>query len=134
MLKKTIKYTDYNGNEQSEDFYFNLNRAELTELEFSAKGGLDSMIKRISNEKDNQKLVELFKKIILMSYGKKSDDGRRFIKSEELRQDFEQTEAFVELFMELSSNADSALKFVNGIIPKEIEDHKEAAVAPKSNA
>lgn len=136
MFKKTITYTDYNGTERTEDFYFNLTKAELMEAELSANGGLEAMLKKIVNSKDAPKIVEMFKKIILMSYGEKSDDGRRFIKNDEIREAFAQTEAYSELFMELSTDAEKAAAFVNGIVPNmdaapgsgtiKLEDHKKA--------
>ena len=118
MLKKTIKYTDYDGNEREEDIYFNLNKAEVTEMELSKQGGLSEYIKRIVAAQDAPSLVELFKELICKSYGEKSLDGKRFVKSKELTEEFTQTEAYAELFVELASNAEEATKFVNGIMPK----------------
>ena len=118
MLKKTIKYTDYDGNEREEEFYFNLNKAEVTEMELSKQGGLSEYIKRIVAAQDAPSLVELFKELICKSYGEKSLDGKRFVKSKELTEEFTQTEAYAELFVELASNAEEATKFVNGIMPK----------------
>lgn len=126
MIKKTIKYVDYDGNEREEDFYFNLTKAELTEMELSTEGGMEQMIRKIISTKDNKKIVEMFKEIILKSYGEKSLDGRRFIKSKELTDAFVQTEAYSELFMELATDADAAAAFVNGVIPQMPEDHKKA--------
>ena len=120
MLKKTIKYVDYNGVERSEDFYFNLSKAELTEMQLETEGGFDAYIKRIVNEKSTPALIKIFKDIILRSYGVKSDDGKRFVKSDKLREEFSQTEAYSELFMELASNADAASEFITAIIPAEI--------------
>ena len=119
MLKKNIKYVDYDGNDRAEDFYFNLNKAEIVELELGTTGGLTKTLEKIVQEKDNKRIVEYFKAIILKAYGEKSADGRRFIKSQELRDSFEQTEAYSELFMELSSNAKAAADFISGIVPKE---------------
>ena len=126
MLKKTITYTDYNGNERTEDFYFNLTKAELSEMELSVNGGMTELIQQIINTHDNAEIVKIFKKIILASYGEKSTDGKRFIKSDELRTAFEQTEAYSELFMELISDEQKAAVFINGIIPVIPEDHKQA--------
>ena len=120
MLKKRIKYTDYDGNVREEDFYFNLNKAEITELELSTEGGLQQMIERIIDAKDTAQIIQFFKKIILMSYGEKSPDGRRFIKNDKLTEEFTQTEAYSELFLELASDEKSAAAFVNGIIPKDL--------------
>jgi hypothetical protein len=117
MLKKVITYTDYDENERTETFYFNLTKAEVTEMEMSTNGGLVKQIEKIVAEKDNKKIIELFKEIILSSYGEKSADGKRFIKSQELRDSFAQTEAYSQLFMELATNADAASTFINAIIP-----------------
>ena len=118
MLKKTIKYTDYDGNEREEDFYFNLSKAEVTEMELSKEGGMSEYIKKISATQNGPELIKLFKEIIIKSYGEKSLDGKRFIKNKELTEAFIQTEAYSELFVELASNADEAVKFINGIMPK----------------
>lgn len=120
MLKKTITYTDYDGNERTEDFYFNLSKAELADMNYSVSGGLSEMIKRIVNAQDLPELVKLFKEIILKAYGVKSPDGRRFVKDEELTKEFTQTEAFSDLYMELSTNTDAAIEFINKVIPSDL--------------
>ena len=117
MLKKTIKYTDYNGVEREEDFYFNLSKAEIAEMELEIPGGMTAMLQRITAAKDTPSLVKIFKDLILRSYGEKSADGKRFIKSKEISEAFSQTEAYSQLFMELATDADAASKFVNGIVP-----------------
>lgn len=122
MLKKNIKYVDYDGNERTEDFYFNLNKAEVIELQLGTVGGLTKTLEKIVQEKDASRIIEYFKTLILKAYGEKSADGRRFIKSKELRDSFEQTEAYSELFMELASDAKMAAEFVNGVLPKEAVD------------
>lgn len=126
MLKKTITYTDYNGVERKEDFYFNLTKAEITEMELSTTGGLSTVLQRIVSEQDQPQLIRMFKDLIIRSYGKKSDDGKRFIKNEQLSEEFTQTEAYNILFMELATDADKAAKFVNGIIPKDLNVSEEA--------
>lgn len=118
MLKKTIKYTDFDGNERNEDFYFNLTKAEVTEMEMSTAGGLGKLLNKIVNENDTKRMIESFKDLILRSYGEKSQDGKRFIKNDEIRAAFSQTEAYSELFMELATNSESAEAFVSGIIPQ----------------
>lgn len=130
MLKKTITYTDYEGNERTEDFYFNLSKAELMEMELSSSGGMEKYIKRIINERDNAKIVAIFKELVLKAYGVKSDDGKRFIKSEQLRDEFSQTEAYSDLFFELATNADAASDFVNGIIPKNLGTNTNTGKIP----
>lgn len=121
MLKKTIKYTDYNGVEREEDFYFNLSKAEVTEMELSVEGGLSQMLENIVNSKDNKHIIKMFKDIILKAYGEKSEDGKRFIKSEELSKEFSQTEAFSELFVSLALNEEDAANFVKGILPADLK-------------
>jgi hypothetical protein len=117
MLKKTMTYTDYNGISRTEDFYFNLTQAEITEMELSVDGGLVEMINRIIAAKDGKQIIAMFKDIVLRAYGEKSLDGRRFVKNQEIRDSFAQTEAYSDLFMELATNAEAASDFVNGIIP-----------------
>lgn len=118
VLKKTITYLDYNGTERTEDFYFNLTKAEVAEMELSTEGGLAKKFERIIAAQDSKQIIEIFKDLILRSYGEKSPDGKRFIKTQEAREAFEQTEAYSDLFIELASNAESASAFVNGIIPQ----------------
>ena len=126
MIKKTITYTDYDGNNRTEDFYFNLSKPELMEMDFSATGGMEKMIKRIVDAQDTKRIIEVFKDIILKSYGEKSADGKRFIKSKELSEGFSQTEAYSELFMELATNDKAAADFINGVIPKSLAAEIEA--------
>lgn len=118
MLKKTIKYTDYEGVERIEDFYFNINKAELAEMELSTKGGMVKRIERIVAAKDNKEIVEIFKEFILKAYGVKSADGKRFIKSQEVLDEFTQSEAYSELFMELATDDKAAAEFINAIVPQ----------------
>ena len=121
MLKKIITYTDYNGVERTEPFYFNLSKAELMEMELGVTGGMTEMLNKIINAKDGPSLMKTFKEMIMKSYGVKSDDGKRLIKSEELSIAFTQTEAYSVLFMELITDDKAAADFVNGIIPNEIQ-------------
>lgn len=131
MLKKVISYTDYDGNERKETFYFNLSKAEIAEMELSTSGGLAQMIQKIIDEKDSPRIVQIFKDLILRSYGEKSPDGKRFVKSKELSDGFAQTEAYSELFMELASNADAASAFINGIVPADVAEAAKKENIPK---
>lgn len=133
MIKKTITYTDYNGNKRTEDFWFNLNKAELAMMENSKLGGLQNYLTRIVNEQNNVKIVDMFQELILKSYGEKSDDGKYFRKSEELSTAFSQTEAYSELYMELATNSDAAAAFVNGIIPKDLAEETQKMTAIPQN-
>lgn len=127
MITKTITYTDYNDIERTEKFSFHLSKAELMEMEMGTTGGLAEMMQRIVEDKDVPAIMKIFKELLLKSYGVKSPDGKRFIKNDELREEFAQTEAYSQLFMELATNADEAAAFVNGIIPADLA--KEAATA-----
>lgn len=134
MLKKTIKYEDYNGVERNEDHYFNLSRAELIMMEHSKVGGLKSYYERISKARDEVALMECFRDLIHVSYGQKSPDGKRFIKSEELTLEFEQTEAYSELIVELLSDADIALGFIKAVMPASISEKMPMTIADAEKA
>lgn len=128
MIKKSITYTDYNGNQRTENFYFNLTKAEVTRMEMSVQGGMAEMIDRIIAAQDAPSLIDTFEKMIQKSYGVKTPDGRGFIKRPEDLESFMATEAYSELFMELVTDAAAAAEFVNGIMPNNIET-KPAPVA-----
>lgn len=126
MFKKTIKYTDFDGNERKEDFYFNLTKAELLEMQMSMDGGLKGYLERIIKTQSQPELIKMFKEIIMRAYGEKSADGRRFMKNDEIRQNFECSEAYSELFMELATDSDAAAEFVNALLPSGFQvDEKE---------
>ena len=134
MLKKTIKYKDFNGNEREEDFYFNLMQSEIAELELSTAGGFTESIQKIIQTQDGPEIIKQFKKIILKSYGEKSADGKRFIKSDELSEAFSQTNAYSELFMELATDDEAASAFINGIVPDELkQDENNISVVSPAN-
>lgn len=118
MFKKTIKYEDYNGIQREEDFYFHLNKAEMLELQLTKEGGFEAYLEGIIKAENTTELIKFFKELILMSYGVKSEDGKRFMKSDALREEFSQTEAFSELFTELATDDEAAANFVNGIFPQ----------------
>lgn len=120
MIKKVITYTDYNGVSRTEEYRFNLSKAEIMEMEMSTAGGLAEMLRKIVEAQDAPSLIKVFKDLILKSYGVKSPDGKQFIKSEELSTAFSQTEAYSQLFMELVTNTEAASDFVNGIIPADM--------------
>lgn len=121
MIKKTIEYTNYNGEKVKEDLYFNLSKAEIMEYELGFAGGMSKHLTEIIEAENVTELVALFKNLLLLSYGIKSSDGRTFLKKDidgrPLSIGFSQTEAYSELFMELATNSDLASEFVNGIMP-----------------
>ena len=128
MLKKTITYTDYNGEERTEDFYFNLTKSELTEMQLSKEGGFAEWLEKMVKAKNNAEIIKVFKQILFKAYGVKSDDGRRFIKSEALSEEFSQTEAYNQLFIELIENESTMADFINNVMPRDLaEKAKEQA-------
>jgi hypothetical protein len=120
MLKRPITYEDFNGETLTETFYFNLSKAELVELETDYEAGLVKTLMTIVEAQDERRIIKEFKRIIMLSFGVKSDDGKRFIKSDALRADFESHAAYQTLFMELSTDAEKAAAFVNGIMPPDL--------------
>lgn len=117
MFKDTVTYVDYDGVERKETLYFNLSKAEVITLDNSIPGGLGNKMRAVVDSMDNVEIMNYFVKMIELSYGKKSDDGRRFIKSKEITEDFMQTEAYSEFFMKLLSDTDFAVRFCEGILP-----------------
>lgn len=129
MLKKVIKYTDYNGVEREEPFYFNLNKAELIKWEGSTVGGMRAMYDQIIQTQDQEALIALFETIIQRAYGEKSPDGKRFMKSPEILANFTSTEAYSNLFMELASDDQAAAEFMSGIMPADLLEAAKAEAA-----
>jgi hypothetical protein len=137
MIKKTITYTDLFGEKRTEDFYFDLSKAELIEWEMSKDGGMERFVQRVTNAHSIPELFPIFKDFVLRAYGVKSDDGRRFIKNDEIRASFEECPAYSELVMELISDTEKAVAFLNGIAPKDIAEaatkEREKLLSNKSN-
>lgn len=127
MHRETVTYVDYNGVERTENFYFNLNKAELLEMEMGTTGGFVEMLQNIVAAKDTPALVKIFKEFILKAYGEKSPDGRRFIKSKELSDAFSQTEAYSQLYVKFATDSNAASKFINGVVPSDMsKPHPES--------
>ena len=137
MLKKTIEYVDYNGNPRKEDFYFNLSEAELAKMELSVTGGYAEMLQRIIDARDMPEIESVFENLISKSYGEKSLDGRRFVKSKEISDAFMQTPAYDILYMEMMTDVKAASDFINGITPNvepvDADANKENNITPFSN-
>lgn len=133
MLTKEITYTDFNGEERTEKFYFNLTKSELMEKQLTHPGGYVEYLERIIAAKDQALVVEAFRDLILEAYGEKSDDGKRFVKSKTISEGFHQTEAYSELFMSLIGNPDEAAAFVRGIIPKmDLTEEQKASLEART--
>ncbi len=125
MLKKTITYVDYNDQKRTEDYWFHLTKSELIELDASNEGGLETTIRKIIKETDTKRIVELVKDLVLKSYGEKSADGKRFVKSKEAAEAFMQTEAYSQLFVDLISDPDQMTAFFKGIIPQDVREQAD---------
>lgn len=130
MISKSITYIDYNGNERTETHWFNMNDAEIMDMELSITGGMSKMIEQIIEAQDTPALMKVFKDLILKSYGVKSPDGKRFIKSDEITLEFTQTEAYVKLYTTLANNTKEAIEFVNGIIPNKKDSNNNVTTMP----
>lgn len=130
MYKKTITYEDFDGNQRTEDFYFNLTKAELFELNFKYPGGLANHLRRIQSTQDYARLCAIFKEVIALAYGEKDETGRRFVKSKELFDSFSQTNAYSILYMDLATNSAAAAEFINGIVPADLAAAASAAGTP----
>lgn len=138
MLKKSITYTDFNGEEVTEDFYFNFTRTEIMNLEVSIRGGMSKRLEEIIKNQDPHEMVVQFQDLILLSYGEKSEDGKRFIKNDELRKNFEQSSAYDVLIWQFTTDDKAASDFVNGIVPQNMrpsgpQDHLPKPPPPPSN-
>lgn len=133
MFKETLTYENYNGEKVTEDLYFNFTKAELLEMNFNAKGGLENYLNSIINARDVATLAGLFKELLLKSYGVKDPTGRKFVKTKEVREDFEYSIPFEILYTRYSTDSKAAANFVNGIMPadlrKAVEEEEKKAVA-----
>jgi hypothetical protein len=128
MLKRDITYKDFNDEDQTETFYFNISKTEIVDLDALHPNGMQGFIENIVKTNDKHALVNEFKKIILLSYGKKSEDGKRFIKTDELREEFSQTAAFDSLFIELATDDEKASEFIIGVMPKDLREEMQKEI------
>ncbi len=129
MLKREITYEDFDGNQQTDIFYFNVSKPDLIDLEVGYAEGFGAMIQKVIEEKDHKTLIKRFKEIVLLAYGEKSEDGKRFIKSDQLREEFSQTAAYEVLFMELATDDNAAANFLKGVLPKDMIGEIDKAIA-----
>lgn len=129
MLKKTVTYTDYNGVERTEDFYFHVNKAEMIDMELGQDGGYTTIITNMVRAKDRAQMIKLIKEFVLKAYGEKSADGKRFVKSKEISEAFSQTEAFVQIYMELVTDEKAASEFVTGVFPADVMEKAKSLEA-----
>lgn len=134
MLKRSITYDDYNGNNVTDIFYFNISKTELIELEVEFDQGFSSLLEKLIETKDHKELIKNFKRIVLMAYGQKSEDGKRFIKSDALREEFSQTAAYNVLFLELATDDNAAVVFLKGVLPSDLTGDIEKAVSSPTQA
>lgn len=128
MLKKTITFDDLDGNPVTEDFYFNLTAADLAEMEMSREGGLEAHLRKLIVTNNGEDIISTFKSIITKSVGRRSEDGRRFMKSQDITDEFLQTDAYSVMFMELITDANAASEFVNAVVPRKLQGALDAPV------
>lgn len=137
MVKKTISFENFDGKKVKKDWYFHLNEIELMDLQLETEGGFQEFVAKAVEENDNKKIVKILKDIIVKSVGIKSEDGMRFIKSEEITDEFCQTGAYPALFLELAQDENAAEAFLTGVFPKvegatvQPEDHKPKKITKK---
>ena len=127
MIKQTVTYKDFNGDEQTDDLYFNLTPEEVVSLQFSAKGGLDVVLDKIIKTDDTVKLMPLFKSIVDIAHGERSADGKNFYKDEQTLREFKSSGAYSELIVMLVTDPKIATEFTNGIMPEGLEKIAEKA-------
>ena len=128
MLKKTVTYTDYNGVERTEAFYFHYNEAEILDMEMSTEGGFAERIQKIIDAKDQVSLMQVIKKFVIDAYGVKSEDGKRFIKNDAVRTEFLESPAYSQIWMELVMDDEIAADFINNVIPSGIKEKLEGLI------
>lgn len=134
MLKRTIQYEDFNGDKQEEVFYFNISKPELIALEVDHPKGFGAWMDEVMKAKDNKTLIEQFKRIVLLAYGEKTEDGKNFVKNDELKAKFESSAAYIALFTELASNDNAAAEFLLGVLPKDMTAKSREALAAEAAA
>lgn len=132
MIKKTVTYKDLNGKERTETFYFHYFESEIMDMEMSEEGGLAERIQRIIDAKDQASLLKVIKKFVVDAYGVKSDDGRRFNKSQEVKDAFVECPAYSKIYMELLTNDELAAEFVNKVVPEDMAAQLAEIVAKKA--
>lgn len=133
MLKESLTYTNFNDEEVTEDFYFNLTKAELSTMDLTTAGGLAERLNRIVAAKDTPEIIKMFQEILLTAYGEKSDDGKYFNKSKEISEKFSHTQAYSDLFMKLATDEEYANKFIESILPKDMREEIEKAKKEEKN-
>lgn len=116
MHKEIITYNDLNGVQRTEDFYFDLSKPEIVKMQASTKGGYDVQLKSIAASLDGAKIMDFFENFISKSFGVKSEDGRRFMKSDEISRSFMETPAYEVLFEKLVTDDKYAADFVNAVM------------------
>lgn len=128
MFKKRIEYVDFDGNKRSEDYYFNLSASELARMSLQMPGGFEGYVRKMIETTDVPELTKLFERLVLMSYGEKSPDGKRFIKGDNnaLAKEFRESAAYDKLYMELINDPDKLSEFINKIVPEDLVEKSKS--------
>ena len=136
MVKKTITYTDFEGNEVTKDFYFNISKMEFRELDRRIPGGLERFIDTVRTEKDPDKMLDLMNLLILESYGEISEEGR-FVKEDargrRLSNYFKISEAWDVLFTNMLQNENELSEFLTGIVPQDVANGAKEMIEKEKN-
>lgn len=120
MIVLTETYTDFNGTKRTEEFRFHFNQAELMEMELSTEGGFSARVQRIIDANSQSELIQIMKKFVVDAFGIKSEDGRRFMKDDNIRRAFVECPAYSKIFMRLATNSEAAAEFINGVTPEDM--------------
>lgn len=134
MLKRKIKYTDFDDVEQEEEFYFNISKPELIELEVEHPRGFSAWMEEVMKAKDNKTLMEQFKRIILLAYGEKTPDGKNFVKNQELKDKFQSSAAYISLYTELATDDSAAADFLLGVLPRDLTEESKKQIEALAEA
>lgn len=116
MIKKTVTFTNYNDQEVTKSYYFNIDKLEAAELELEY-GDLIETVEELLESSDGKKVYGIFKEIILNAVGQKSADGNSFIKNQQIRDEFAGSPALGEIIMDMFKNPEAAGPFLEGMLP-----------------
>lgn len=128
MFKKTVTYRDFNDVERTEEYFFHLSTTEVLKLEKNKDGSLSEQLEKIQRDEDEAAMLDMITKLVLLAYGEKSEDGRRFVKSDKLVEEFTETEAYSQIFLDIMTNENELIDFITGILPKEMSQEVQKAM------
>lgn len=126
MLKLPITYTDFNDVTKTEDFHFHMSVAELTNMGLATAGTtFGELVRRMTATGDTGAIMDAFKEVILRSVGQRSPEGDKFYKNERIQEDFVACGAYDALFLKLLTDTTEIIRFVNGVMPTDMQKNPE---------